>query len=371
MRSTRVAVGAEPRLGYLPWLDGIRAVAVLAVMVFHELVTQPTMAFGRYVRGGLLGVDIFFAISGFLITSLLLSDVEQHGRIRFGAFYLRRARRLVPALMALLAVLVVGALVFESGHQRVESLRHALVAATYTTNWYTVLTHTRIGLLNHTWSLAAEEQFYLLWPAVLTGLLALVRGRPRRVVGPVAVLAVAAVAWPLIATARGWSAMRVYYGLDTRAAALAVGCLLGALWSTGALPAANRFVGVRRVAAACGAVALVWLLHDPSGVEPAAQFAIVGVATALVLWELVLSSPHVAHRVLGSAPLVAIGRISYALYLWDAVVVLKVHPAGVRGAALVVLHFALVFAAAVLSWFVVERPFRVRRSATVDGHAAG
>src|SRR5581483_11692926 len=129
---------AEPpeRLTYLPWLDGMRAVGVVAVLLFHEQLLQPTAGLrGDVAKDGLFGVDIFFVISGFLITTLLMREIDRRGGINFRRFYERRARRLLPALGLLLVVLTAGALLLEVGAQRTATLRHVLLTLFYVANW--------------------------------------------------------------------------------------------------------------------------------------------------------------------------------------------------------------------------------------------
>ena len=361
----------------MPWMDGMRAVAVLAVIVFHELIGQPTLGIQRWATGGGLGVDVFFAISGFLITTLLLQEARDSGAIHFGAFYLRRARRLLPALYVILAVLVVASFA-DHGHQRVVLLERVAITFFYASNWVMALGGKTMQELNHTWSLAAEEQFYLLWPALLTGLLVVTRRwKPALFAGLVTIAAVA-LAWPQMAAARHWSFTRVYYGLDTRAAALAVGALLGALWVYDLLPKGPSWAAGRRVGAIIGVAFIALEFHNIGFVHHLSSigvdrvhadyevFALMGVATTFVLWELLESAPHVAHRILSLPPLVAIGRISYGLYLWDVVVVLALTPSwtGIHGLRLVALHLVAIFGLAITSWFVIERRFVARRTRT-------
>jgi peptidoglycan/LPS O-acetylase OafA/YrhL len=341
---------------------------VLAVCAFHETLAQPTIGIERWIRAGYLGVDVFFAISGFLITALLLREAADVGAIRFGAFYLRRARRLVPALATLLVVLAVGALLLQDGARRLATLRHIVVAGTYTTNWFTIIRQHDIHELNHTWSLAIEEQFYLLWPALLTLVLVVCRRRARWVLACVAAIAAVTIAMPFLGTARHWSQLRIYHGLDTRAAALGAGALLGAAFTLGLLPRGRPAAWARRAAGVVGFAVLVAIIYDPGVIkhvltedyEVKCMFAIAGVATALVIWELLESRPHAGHRALSWAPLVFVGRISYGVYLWDAVVVTFINPVR-RGWLLVIVHLAVTFAAAIASWFLIETRFRQRK----------
>jgi peptidoglycan/LPS O-acetylase OafA/YrhL len=158
-------------LRYLPGLDGLRAISVLAVMVFHhDLIGGHEVG---WAPGGFLGVEVFFVVSGYLITSLLLAERRRTGRVSLGRFWLRRARRLLPALFALLAVIILYALLFLP--DSINTLKsNTLAALTYTSNWWLIISHQsyaseagRPGLLKHLWSLAIEEQFYLLWPPLL------------------------------------------------------------------------------------------------------------------------------------------------------------------------------------------------------------
>jgi peptidoglycan/LPS O-acetylase OafA/YrhL len=356
-------------------MDGMRAIAVLAVIGFHELVSQPFLPLRRYILSGDLGVDVFFAISGFLITTLLLQEADARGAIRFGAFYIRRARRLLPGLAALLVVIAGGALILQSGAHRTATLKNVLIALLYAGNWVPALSHYSLRELNHTWSLASEEQFYLIWPLTLTALLALgVRGR--KLLAAVAAVAAAAVVWPQFGVIQGWPTTRFYYGLDTRGAGLALGAVLGVAYVHRLLPQSRAWRVARATLAACSALMALVLLRDSSVLGRVArhlhvasghlleeQYALVSLATVLAIWELLESNAHLAHRVLSWRPLVAIGRISYGLYLWDAAIVWGLSPAftGISGWSLVVIHLLLTLVAATASWFVVERRFRQRR----------
>ena len=151
-------------MGYLPGLDGIRAIAIVAVLLFHG-------AIGPF-PGGFLGVDVFFVLSGFLITSLILEELDRSTTVNFGRFYLGRARRLLPALLLMLLVVGIAVcLVYRDAAY--QYARDALASAFYVNNWWYINQHLsyfqamgRPPLLQHLWSLAVEEQFYLIWPAI-------------------------------------------------------------------------------------------------------------------------------------------------------------------------------------------------------------
>src|SRR5919107_1380529 len=221
----------EVRLSYSPGLDGLRAIAVMAVLLYHADLT--------WIPGGFLGVEVFFVISGYLISALLLAEWRQKGRIDLKDFWLRRARRLLPALYVLLVVTLAFAVVLLPGE--VAGLRGEVVAAVgYVTNWFLIFGQEsyfesvgRPSVLQHLWSLAVEEQFYLIWPVVLTvGLgLGATRLRRRSMLG----LAIMGAAASAVAMASlytpGVDPSRVYYGTDTRATGLLCGAVLAFLWS--------------------------------------------------------------------------------------------------------------------------------------------
>ncbi|MEJ7871946.1 MAG: acyltransferase, partial [Rubrobacteraceae bacterium] len=204
-------------LPYIPGLDGLRALAVIAVLLYH--------AGPRWAPGGFLGVEIFFVISGYLITSLLLAEWRQRGRIDLAAFWVGRARRLLPALYLLLVVTLAFAVLFLP--EEVAGLRvDALAAFGYVTNWYFVLGQEsyfeavgRPSLVQHLWSLAIEEQFYLLWPLLFAAGMSLGMRRWWRCRLLLAAL-VGAAASALLMTflyGAGVEPSRLYYGTDTRA----------------------------------------------------------------------------------------------------------------------------------------------------------
>jgi len=269
---------------YNPALDGIRALAVLGVIAFHCHV--PGAWFGRY------GVDVFFVLSGFLITTLLRQEAEAGG-IRFGAFYLRRLRRLYPALLLMLALyLLTFPLLGVPGHH----IEDAAVAATYLMDYLPlVLGHPVI--IGHTWSLSVEEHFYLLWPLAVAGL-TLLRSRK-------AVVYVLAVTYGLATIYRMWAEdywgyLAMWMRFDTRISGLMFGALLAYL------PELRSRYWVLAVAP------LFWLLlrsHDALMMVPMTPAE--WLAGALVLWAASGSALPLAWR-----PLAWLGRISYGLYLF-------------------------------------------------------
>ena len=218
-----------PRVGYIPALDGLRALAVIAVLLYHGDV--------KWMPGGFLGVDVFFVISGYLITSLLLGDWREHRHIRFGRFYLRRARRLLPALFLMLAVVALYALLFLP--DTVSELRgQAIAAIFYVENWYLIFHKVsyfvavgRPPMLRHVWSLAVEEQFYLLWPLIFAFLLARWGRHREKLLAAVVGGALASTVLMAVLYQPFTDPSRVYFGTDTRASTMLIGAALAIVWA--------------------------------------------------------------------------------------------------------------------------------------------
>jgi peptidoglycan/LPS O-acetylase OafA/YrhL len=302
-----------PRLGYRPALDGLRALAVLGVVAFHGA--------PQLVPGGYVGVDVFFVLSGFLITTLLLEELDSRATVSLRRFYARRALRLVPALVAMVAVVMVVEAVRPPVGIPVNAARDGLSALAYVSNWMLAWHRSAGGLLGHTWSLAQEEQFYLVWPVVLLGLL---RVGGRRFAA-VACLSGAGTVWFLraIAFSHGVSKVRLYHGPDARADALLIGCALALARSLGYTPRVPRAVLVASIAT-LGAVAL-WVPRS-SGLLYSGGFTVIAFAAAAIIVRIVVVPHPRLVSVLSRDPLVRLGRISYGIYLWHAPIYLVVHP---------------------------------------------
>jgi peptidoglycan/LPS O-acetylase OafA/YrhL len=375
-------IPAERRLGYLPWLDGLRALAVLAVIGDHENLQLRARWLRWLGPAGFVGVDVFFVISGFLITSLLLQELNRTGRVGFRDFYERRARRLLPALAVLLAVVLVGGLALEPGH-RIHVVAAAGAASFYSANWVQAFGHTHLASLAHTWSLACEEQFYLLWPALLVGGAAIgLKGR--RLVATLGAASILALVYPVAAAQAHWSMFRLYYGLDTHAAGLLLGATLGAAWTYRLLPSGPGWRTPRRVTGAAGALGLLVLIRWGEGISRrlaplvphlrvltgdyyvVTDYLLASVAALAVLWALLDEPVGAAHRVLAWAPARGLGRISYGLYLYSAPLTLLLTPSttGIHSSVLlVVIHVGVAVSAAWVSYAVIERRW-LRKSAT-------
>jgi peptidoglycan/LPS O-acetylase OafA/YrhL len=350
--------------GYLPALDGLRALAVAAVVLFHAGVPG--------LRGGFLGVDTFFVLSGFLITSLLLTERWTRGRIDLRRFWIRRARRLLPALLTVvLATVVAGRRLVDAdalGLLRTD----AWAALAYVANWRMTFRGTGYvaataspSPLQHTWSLGIEEQFYLAWPLLLAALTLWVATRHVRTV-IVAVCAAGTVASQLACGLlfRADDTARAYYGTDSRAQALLIGAALAAIL-TGP---ASRYRG-RGGHVAVGALALTgivgtavlwhvaddqapWIYHG--GLTAAAA------GTALVVAHVAVHPGSRLARLLALAPLVWLGRISYGVYLWHwpLFTYVTADATGLSRWPLLTVRLAGTLGVAILSYHLVEQPIR-------------
>jgi len=311
-------------------------------------------------RGGFLGVDIFFVLSGFLITTLLVREHEHHGTIRLGRFYMRRTLRLLPALLALVVALHVWSTGFVFPEQVRQLRRETVATLFYVANWAQIAGYINpLGYFGHAWSLAIEEQFYIVWPLALRAML----GRfSRKTI--LAILAAAATASALLRTALARdpeSFSRAFHGSDTRAEALLIGCFLAICLLSPKVAAAARRSAIPRILGVFATATLALLFTQtswPSDFVFHGGFTLAALATALVLLDLETSPRGILARVLSWKPLVAIGQISYGLYLWHQPIVMAVAPWSVQAsmAEINVLRFVATFAFATLSWFLVERP---------------
>ncbi|HZP28662.1 MAG TPA: acyltransferase family protein [Acidimicrobiia bacterium] len=349
-----------------PALDGLRAVAVLAVIAYH-------LGYG-WAAGGYLGVDAFFVLSGYLITSLLLVEYAAGGRIDLTAFWARRARRLLPALLLVLTAVSVWA-ALELRPDQLGNLRgDGLATLFYGANWRFVASgqsyfdvFSSASPLRHAWSLAIEEQFYLVWPLVVLACLRLARGRARLLAG--VCVGGAAVSIALMAAVYDpTDPSRAYYGTDTRAHALLVGALLAILLrhrgaraaGPDAPPRAGRTLQIVGTAAALGCIAAFALIPDTSGAMYRGGFAAFAVAVALLIAAAVAPGPSPLRQVLSVRPLRFLGTISYGLYLWHwpVQVALDETRTGLSGVGLDAARIVTTFTLATLSFAIVERPIR-------------
>ncbi|MBC7403407.1 MAG: acetyltransferase [Microbacteriaceae bacterium] len=349
----------DSRSARLPGLDGLRALAVAAGIVYH-------LGSG-IVPGGFVGVDVFFVISGYLITGLLVREKDSYGRIRLAGFWMRRARRLLPAL-GLVVVVSASAALAIGGNPLVYLGRQVLGAATFSSNWLSIAAaqnyfdETTPELFRNLWSLAVEEQFYLAWPLVVLLVLA-VRSRPARVFIVMAIAVASAVAMAILAAAG--DPTRVYYGSDTHSFGLAIGAALAILhrdWPASTGPLARRVLPALSAISVLGIIAIALLLPEGVPLTYRGGLALVAVLTVLVIAGAVVSPGSPVSAALDWHPLRWIGERSYGLYLWHWPVWVLVTAAlpslsqSWSGWMLGAITLAITVVAAVLSYRFVEQP---------------
>lgn len=344
---------------YSPAVDGLRALAVIAVLLYHAGL--------GWIKGGFLGVEVFFVISGYLITSLLLSEWLQQGRIDLWSFWLRRARRLLPAVFSLMIGTLAYAVVFLPSE--VAALRGDAVATLgYVTNWYLILEQKsyfesvgRPSMLKHLWSLAVEEQFYIFWPLLFA---AGIRVLSRR--------------WLLLATVAGATVStllmagmfepdvdpsRIYYGTDTRASGLLIGASLALFWSFGChrWSVNSLTLDIAGIVALATLIYLLLVLGEFQSFLYYGGFAAVAISTAVLIAAVIHPRSRFMPAFLGCKPLAWIGLRSYSIYLWHWPVYMATRPqldVPFDGLPLLITRLAVTGILAELSYRYIETPMR-------------
>lgn len=351
--------GHAPSLSYRPALDGLRAVAVIAVMIFHGA--------GTVLPGGWLGVDLFFVISGFLITTLLLTERDRWGSTDFVGFWAGRARRLFPALVVMIGAVLLLSSVLTMPARRPAVGTDALAAIGYIANWNFLSggeayfgAVTEPSPLLHTWSLAVEEQFYIVFPFVVVVLTTFCGRRMRTLV--LAAAAGISAAWMAYLFNPAMPPDRVYYGTDTRAQELLIGAACASL-----LLIDDRVT--QRVAAVCRRLALPAVLvvvaaflgwNESRAFTFRGGLVIFSVLSAIVVVACWTRAPGRLTQALGSRPMRSIGVVSYGLYLWHWPVMVFLNEArvGFGGVALLMIQLALTGVLAAASYRWIEMPIR-------------
>jgi peptidoglycan/LPS O-acetylase OafA/YrhL len=348
-------------LGYRPELDGLRALAVIAVMLLHLGLYLPNGF--RIASGGQAGVTLFFVLSGFLITSLLLEEWDARATLDLGSFYFRRFLRLVPALVVLLvATGILGSIA--SLHPRGNTLPNTttmLYVVFYVSNWFHINHPLALGTLKPTWSLGVEEQFYILWPVCL--LILLHFGiQSRRLLGLVVCGIVASTALRVLMVANGVSMYRIILGSDTRADSLLFGCALSIIVRTyqidlGCWP---NLVAPSGLAMWVAVVTLTpVMLENSSGYlkySDLPSFSFSALGSMILIGGLVLTNQTMMHRALSCPALVWIGKRSYGMYLWNVTVYACTPAFGLSGYWLQGMIFLATLVPVIVSYKLVERP---------------
>ncbi len=364
---------------YMPALDGLRALAIGGVIAYHYDF--------HWANGGYLGVDFFFVLSGFLITSLLAGEWAATSAIALRSFWARRAKRLLPAVLVLLLVLTAYDWLGGPNISTMTFRPDAIATLFYYANWHLIFTHQSYfaqfelpSPLKHTWSLAIEEQFYIVWPLIALALFRLFQRRParstparQRVSFPrksallvTMTLAAASAIEMALLYHRGADTSRIYYGTDTRAFELLIGATL-ALAVTNRpdhSPVARRSLHIAGPVAAV-VLAYLWVTAgddqgNPSGWMYQGGLVVAGILAAVVIASVAQPDTGPLGTILSHRPLRWVGAISYGLYLWHwpTYVLMTDVTTGLNGTSLVAARLGATFFAATASFYLVERPIR-------------
>ena len=357
---------AQAKSRYVPALDGMRALAVLAVIAYHMGM--------KWALGGLLGVTMFFVLSGYLITGLLIKEYDETGTISLSNFWLRRVRRIIPAVV--FAVLGIAFLCTIFNHALLTKMRPDVIPTLlFFNNWWQIIHEVSYfqalgdpSPITHFWSLAIEEQFYLVWPVVL--LICMKFGvRKSTMVKGAGVLAALSVIEMIILFDPAQDPSRVYYGTDTRAFSLLIGSILAFLWpvhsfseeSADSLAPRERLIF--NLAGVAAIIGLLLMIAFTNGFEPfiyRGGLLLCSLLTAVAIAVLVHPASWIS-MVFGLKPIVWIGKISYSMYLWHFPIILLMTSANMVGEApiwLRLVQLIVIFAVSAFSYYVVENPIR-------------
>ncbi len=369
-------------IGFVPAFDGVRAVAVLVIVIIHLTGTFDPSQRELFVPGGFLGVDLFFVLSGFLITSILLREFERSRRIRMGRFYLGRVLRLVPAVTAMFVVQYLWATSTSVPAGRdLAALFHAVVPVTLF--GIHIFPLPGDNLVNHPpglgqmWSLVVEELFYFVWPAIFFAVLTISRKRGVAL-GVTGLLIVVVVLHRLNDLQGGLAWPLEYARVDYRADSLLIGAFAAQLWCAGWVPSAKLI----KAGAWAGVVVVGYgllYLHESSLILYRGGYDVISVAVAFMLLALVETNWSPA-RLLSLAPLRAVGTVSYGFYVWHPLAFAIIAYYGARDGwgvwSQMLLGMSLAMSVTLLSWYLVERPFlllkdHLRRAPTSSATNSG
>ena len=340
-------------LGYVPELDGMRGLAVLAVIMFHARVP--------WFRGGFIGVDIFFVLSGFLITSLLVQEYNSRQHIDLKNFYMRRVLRLGPALVAFLAIFVSISLLMLDAEKARSNIIDTLITLFYFTNWSWAFQIHPSQPLGHTWSLSIEEQFYIIWPTLLITFLRFTRSRIN-VIFAVVLLLLSSWLTRICLAAGGASVDRLYDGLDTRGDELLIGCLLGIILSSNLIKEHHQYQ-IENVLKFIGPLSVISLLLSSIFMRLSKMymyywgFLVIEFSAIIIILDVFISQKSIIKRILLIKPLAWIGKISYGLYLWHYLIFYTMRGLGFRHIVTMTIGTGVTFLVASASYYFLERPF--------------
>jgi len=346
-------------MGFRPDIQGLRAVAVTLVLLSHA-------GFG-FASGGFVGVDVFFVLSGFLITSLLVKEVHDTGRISIAGFYARRARRILPAASAVTIASIIGAWLWFPITRLEAVLQDAFTVIVYVVNYRFIAQETEYlnadqmpSPFQQFWSLAVEEQFYVVWPLLLLGLLVLVKRRPDRLVrtGIAFACVIFAISLVLSVYVTQQSQPVAYYAAHTRAWELAAGALLAL--SLPVLKRTPKYVAWAIGVLGLGAIICSGVLYTDATPFPGYTALLPVAGTALVIIAGTAKGANPVSTLLGTGPFQFVGKISYSLYLWHWPILILI-PLAVGADQGPVLNVVLLLGAVAVAQFsyeYIEEPFR-------------
>jgi peptidoglycan/LPS O-acetylase OafA/YrhL len=339
----------ESSISYIPELDGIRALAILLVMIYHTGIP--------IFKGGFIAVDIFFVLSGFLISSILIKEYDTKNKINLQYFYIKRILRLAPSLLILLTAIFIISY-FRLFNQTEDNYRSILLTLLYSSNWVRAFNHFYMGILSHTWSLAIEEQFYILWPVILIPLLK-IRSR-KKVVILLCILALSSWLLRIFLTFRGAPVERLYNGLDTRADALLTGYILAVIQSSGTLNSNIKKGSICVRMIAVGALLCYFSVLFSISWRNLNNYywlaSVIQILTAFLILHTTSSENSPIKRILSFRPIVWIGSISYGLYLWHDPVYEIMRTYKFSQYSIATIGSLITFLIASLSYYLVEKP---------------
>lgn len=344
------------KLGFVPALNGLRGVAILLVLGNHI----PLRRYASLLPGGYAGVDVFFVLSGFLITTLLVQEFNLRGSISLRNFYIRRMLRLGPALIVMLIVICTLSFVLFDRVRARQNCICALIALFYASNWVKALSHNGLGIVAQTWSLSAEEQFYIIWPLLLLTLLRATR-RSRHII--IAAAALALLSWldGICLALRGATFTRIMFGLDSKLVTLMIGCILGLWLTSGHLTEGAKRI-FQKLLVILAPLSLICLVAFSISGNVLGKglfyygFTIIALLAAALVLDVMVSQQSILKRFLEMKWLVWIGTISYGLYLWHwPIFYVMTYIYRYSGWTVILVGTPLAFLATVLSYYGMER----------------
>lgn len=342
------------KIKYIPGFDGMRGAAILLVMLFHSGIPS--------FRGGFIGVDIFFVLSGFLITSLLIKEHASSGSINLKHFYLRRVLRLAPALILLLLTISITAFFLRLKGTAYADFTGILITLFYSANWVRAFDLHPMGLLSHTWSLSIEEQFYMLWPVMFIMLLKYAKSK-KRIFNIVLFLSISSWLLRVWLTYSGFTADRIYNGLDTRADALLIGCAAAIMHSSELRErwfraGTKKYLVLKRSGYAGFALPFVILFNISWRNQNTFYWMnfLLELLTAALILNVITNEKSLIKKLLTLKPLIWIGSISYGVYLWHDPVFEVMRSYGYSKTSILVFGGIATLAVASASYYIIERP---------------